>query len=66
MQNPQKAAEFVRRGAAGCHPVGIGLLARYSLHGHNMSVNLSLGFKIAKKAAEMGGAVNTLALCYEQ
>ncbi len=63
-RDPVKAVEFVKRGVAGNDPRGYALYAYYNLHGHNIAVNTSRGFKMAKKASESNLALNNLAKCY--
>ncbi len=63
-RDPIKAVEFVKRGVAGNDPMGYAICAYYNLHGHNVAVNTSLGFKMAKKASKNNLGLNNLAKCY--
>ncbi len=48
-RDSSKAVELVKLGVAGIDPLGCALYAYYNLHGHNLAVNTSRGFKMAKK-----------------
>ncbi len=63
-RDPLKAVEYVKQGVAGNDPQGYALYAFYNLHGHNVAVNPSLGFRMAKEASERNLALNNLAKCY--
>ncbi len=58
------AVELVKRSVAGNDPLGYALYSYYNIHGHNVAVNTSLGFKLAKKASENNLALGSLARCY--
>jgi len=65
-RDTERAVGLIRGAVARNAPGAFGILAWYSLHGHNMPANLPLAFRMAKKASEHGHALDTLALCYEQ
>ncbi len=63
-RDPVKAVRFLKQGATWNDPQGYVLYAWYSLYGHNVAVNASRAFKMAKKASEINLGLNNLAQCF--
>ncbi len=63
-RDSSKAVEFVNQSLLLRDPLGYTIYAYYNLHGHNIPVNPSCGFKMAKKASKSNRESNNLAKFY--